>query len=478
MSFEALGDLIYRHRWLTLALAGAFLTASLALLWRGGHLTSGTIEGLEAEHAQHLVEEVLGRPLDTTFAAIFEASDLEPDDQEFDSAMAAALAPLRADPAVLSVTTPDDAPPELALDMANAHAAMAYVTLKGDFREALAAYPRLRSLLQSSRLSVTCTGKLPYMSDLNRTLEHDLLKAELISLPLAILVLLLVFRTLVAAILPVGVGALAVVGGVAVVTALSGVLDIAQYTINVVSLIGLGVAIDYSLFTVSRYREELELGRDYREALSRAMATSGRMVCFSGIAVGTGLAGLLFFKGSYLWAMGLGGAIVVGLAVLFALTFLPALLAVLGPHIHAGRIPTPRLGPAEGFWHRLALWVMRRPLLVLIPTLTVLLLMGRPFLHLRLAAADARVLDQSVEARRGYEILRDVFPDQGGNRVLIAAEFPDGPVVTSARIGGLWDLSQRLHHIPHVTKVESLVDQLPVSTRAGGHPAPARSPRA
>src|SRR5581483_11236432 len=176
------------------------------------------------------------------------------------------------------------------------------------------------------RLTATCTGKLPYMSDLNHTLEHDLLKAELISLPLAVLVLLLVFRTLVAAILPVAVGALAVVGGVAVVLGLSDALDIAQYTINVCSLIGLGVAIDYSLFTVSRYREELASGRDHRAALGRAMATAGRMVGFSGVAVGTGLAGLLFFKGSYLWAMGLGGAIVVALAVLFALTFLPALL--------------------------------------------------------------------------------------------------------------------------------------------------------
>ena len=465
MSFEALGDLIYRHRWLTLCLAGAFLTASVAMLVRGGHLTSGTIEGLEAEQAQHLVEQVLGRNLDTTFAVVFQASDLQPDDQDFQTAMQKALEPLRSDPGVAAVTAPDDAPAALALDMENGRAALAYVTVKGDFRQALGAYRGIRSRLRSDRLTITCTGKLPYMSDLNHTLEHDLLKAELISLPLAILVLLLVFRTLVAAVLPAGVGALAVVGGMAVVLGLSDVLDIAQYTINVCSLIGLGVAIAYSLFTVARYREELALGSDYRAALSRAMATSGRMICFSGVAVGTGLGGLLFFEGSYLWAMGLGGAIVVALAVLFALTFLPALLAVLGPRIHAGRIPAPRLGPAEGFWHRMALGVMRRPLLVLIPTLAVLLLMGVPFLHLRMAAADARVLDRSIEARRGYELLRDLFPAQGGNRVLIAVEFPQGPVVTTDRIRGLWDLSQRLRHMAHVTKVEGLVDQLPVGTK-------------
>src|ERR1019366_822875 len=186
------------------------------------------------------------------------------------------------------------------------------------------------------------------------------------------------------------------------VTALSRITDIAQYTINVCSLIGLGVAIDYSLFIVSRYREELAGGRDYPEALARAIATAGRVVTFSGVAVGTGLAGLLFFEGSYLSAMGIGGAIVVGLAIVFALTFLPALLAVLGPRIHAGRLlRTPATSGSDGRWRAMANAVMRRPLLFLVPTLAVLLVLGAPFRHLRLAAADVRVLTNDTEARRG-----------------------------------------------------------------------------
>src|SRR5690606_18671736 len=155
---------------------------------------------------------------------------------------------------------------------------------------------------------------LPFMSNLNAQLGRDLLIAELISLPLALLVLLWVFRTGVAAMLPVGVGGLAVLGGIAIVFGLSHVADISQYTINVCSLIGLGVAIDYSLFTVARYREELSLGYDYREALVRAVDHAGRVVAFSALAVGSGLAGLLFFDGSYLMTMGVGGTIVVALA--------------------------------------------------------------------------------------------------------------------------------------------------------------------
>jgi len=158
---------------------------------------------------------------------------------------------------------------------------------------------------------VAITGKPAFLSDLNAELEHDLLRAELVSFPLALLVLLWVFRTLVAALLPIVVGGLAVLSGVAAVLALSHGLDMAQYTLNVVSLIGLGVAIDYSLFIVSRFRAELEAGKTTEAALERAVDTAGRAVAFSGLAVAAGLSGLLFYRGSYLAAMGLGGAIVV-----------------------------------------------------------------------------------------------------------------------------------------------------------------------
>jgi RND superfamily putative drug exporter len=307
---------------------------------------------------------------------------------------------------------------------------------------------------------------MPFVSDLNRTLERDLFKAEIVSLPLALLILLLVFRTVVAAILPVAVGGLAVVGGVAVVLAISRVTDIAQYTINVCSLIGLGVAIDYSLFTVSRYREELLEGHDYPEALRRAMAASGRVVAFSGAAVGTGLGGLLFFEHSYLWAMGVGGAVVVALAVLFALTFLPALLAVLGPRIDWGRLPFRSLAPSGKLWHRTAEWVMRRPVQVLVPTLALLVFMAIPFWHLRMAAADVTVLPAKVEARRGYELLKASFAEEAETRIEVVASFPSAPALNADRIGALYDLSRRIARIPGVSKVESLVDGGPFD-RAG-----------
>ena len=348
--FEALGKVIHRRRWLTLALTGAFLVASVAMLLRGGALTGATIRGFEAERAQELVSEVLGHPADSTFVAVLRADDLDATSDAHRRAVREALQPLRTDPRVLSVVGPEDAPPFMAPGMVNgpARSALALVTLAGDAKTALDVYPAVRARIRSGRLAIACTGHVPFVSDMNRTLESDLLRAELVSLPVALLILLLVFRTAVAALLPVGVGGLAVAGGLAIVLGISRHVEIAQYTVNVCSLLGLGVAIDYSLFTVSRYREELAAGHDYPEALSRAVGTAGRVVAFSGVAVGTGLSGLLFFSSSYLVAIGIGGAIVVGLAVVFSLTFLPALLAVLGPRIHAGRLPFGGRGGAGG----------------------------------------------------------------------------------------------------------------------------------
>jgi putative drug exporter of the RND superfamily len=457
---EALGRTVFHHARLTLVLAGLLLAASVLVLVRGGRLTTAVIHGLEGERADALAAEVLGHAPDVTFVAIFQDPEIDARDEKFQVAMKAALDPLRDDPRVLSVESPDDAPPFRAPQMVNgpAHAAVALITLRGDLKDALRAYPDVRARLAGGRMHVRCTGHVPFTSDLDRTLQRDLIRAEIVSLPLAILVLLWVFRTGAAALLPVGVGALAVAAAIALVFAISGSTDVAQYTVNVCSLVGLGVAIDYSLFTTSRYREELAAGHGYEEALVRTMGTAGRMVVFAGLAAVMGLGGLFFFERSYMFAMGIGGTIVVALAVVFALTFLPALLAVLGPRVDAWRLPFAPKARTSGGWRRAAAWVMRHPIGVLVPTLVVLLGMGTPFLRLRVGAADVRVLAADAESRAAYDMLGRDFPDLARPRVLLAVRFPSAPALTVPRIDALYDLSRRVAALPGVVKVESIVD--------------------
>lgn len=456
--FETLGAFVFRWRWVVLVLSALFLALAVAVLVRGGSLTSGVIHGLESEKAQQEIDAITGRPADTTLVVVFHRDGTDARSPAFAQAVHEALAPLQGDPSVAAVVSPELLPPPMAASMIDAPGGteLAYVTLRGDFRAALREYPAVRERLRSATLAIECTGRVPFMHDLDRTLEHDLFRAEVVSIPLALVVLLFVFRTVTAATLPAGIGGLAVAGGIAVVTALSHVTDIAQYTINVCSLIGTGVAIDYSLFIVSRHREELASGKSVRDALVAAMGTAGRVVGFSAVAVATGLAGLLFFDGSYLFAMGIGGVVVVALAALFALTFLPALLAVLGRRIDAGKLPMRRAAPApgQGIWHRTAVRVMRRPWMVLLPTTALLLVMGIPFLHIRLAASDVRVLPGEIEARRGYDLLRQHFPDQGANRIAIVVRFPSPPALSPERTPAIRALSERVAALPSVRRVE------------------------
>ncbi len=455
------GRFVYARRVLVLVVCALFLGAALWVFSRGGTLTTGTVEGIEAQDAAELVDSSLGKRAGPSFVAIFHSATLTTDDPDFFENMGNALSPLDDDPAVASVLSPVEAPPQIgnALISKDKHRAIAVVVFRGTLNEAANAYPAVREKIQPKRLDLQCTGTLLYYHDVDTTLKHDLFIAELVSLPLALLVLLFVFRSAVAALLPVGVGALSVMGGLALVMVLSRYMEMAKYTLNVGSLIGLGVAIDYSLFFVSRFRQELRRQPDVESAIVRSMETSGRAVLFSGLAVCIGLLGLLFFPRSYLSAMGIGGVAVVVLAIFFALTFLPALLGVLGHRVDAWPLPfkKPKDDDDQTLWRRLAPWVMERPVRILIPTLAIVLALGAPFMRLQLTAQTEAILPKSTEARAGYDVLHDEFPTQALTRIQVIVTFPSEEL-TVARAKAIRGLRDKLAAIPDVMQVESVFD--------------------
>jgi len=456
---ERWGRAIHRIRWLVLASSALLLVVSIAVVIHGGTLTTGAIPSIESARATRVLAEELGVSGESSFTVIFDSPTLAASDPTFVSAMEDAVEPWRRDPRVATVHTPSRRPPPLDSPLLgrDGHSALAVVSLRAEFRTAATQYPSLRAQLAPCVLHTTFTGHLAFKSDLDAVLERDMRLAELLTGPLALVVLLLVFGSLVAAAVPVGVGALSVVGGMAAVMLLSRRTEVAQYAINIVSLVGLGVAIDYSLFVVSRFRDELADGADVATAVARTMASAGRAVLFSGLAVAIGLGGLLFYWGTYLASIGIAGSIVVGMSVVYSMTFLPALLSVLGRRIDAGRLPV-RWPEGRGAWSALARWVMSRPFLVLVPLLALLLGLGSPFLRLRMASADLSALPRSAEARRGFERLRRDFPDSVATRVAVVVRFPSSPVLTPERVGALHDWSQRVRRIADVTAVESVVD--------------------
>ncbi|HEY0492433.1 MAG TPA: MMPL family transporter [Candidatus Dormibacteraeota bacterium] len=466
---EGWGHLVYRFRFLTLGLSTILLIGSIVALGHGGSLKNGGGSTTESGRALALMQSQLPQSGGgSSFELVFGSAAMTVTDPAFRQAVLSALQPLRSDSRVKSITTPFDGLPDQAraLTSTDLHHVFAIVSLKDDFSTARGEYPALRAQVRSDHLQVYGTGNVAIGHEFDRYLAADLSRAELVSLLLVVPLLLIVFGTLISMLLPLGVGGLAVVGGLAGVGLLARVTDVSTYAQNIVTLIGLGVAIDYSLFIVNRFREELPRQSSVENALAAAMATSGRAVLFSGLTVAIGLSAMLFFQGSFLASMGFAGAIVVAIAVLFALTFLGALLAILGHRVNRVRLPFPRRAAGGGFWHGLATWVMRRPILVLVPVVLLLAVLASPVLQIHIANGNVGMLPPGAESRKGYDLLQK-FPGQGQTTFSLVVRYPQGSPLTSDRVGELYDLSRRVALIPGVEQVESAVNVDPAISRSG-----------
>ncbi|HET9848356.1 MAG TPA: MMPL family transporter [Candidatus Dormibacteraeota bacterium] len=462
------GHIVYRFRWIVLILSAVLLAGSIVALANGGvYKNSGGSNTESGRALTQMQNELPQSGAGSSFDLIFGSASMTVTDPAFKQAMLQALQPLASDSRVKGIETPFDgqAATAQALVSTDGHHADAHVSLKDDYASARMYYPELRNKVTSDHLQIYGTGNVAVGHDFDKYLEADLHRAEFVSLIIIIPLLLLVFATVISMLLPLGVGGLAVVGGLALVGLLARLTDVSTYATNIVTLIGLGVAIDYSLFIVNRYREELRAGRSVEIALVNAMRTSGRAVTFSGITVAIGLSAMLLFQGSFLASMGAAGAIVVAVAVLYALTFLASLLAILGHRVNWLRLPLPQRAAGRGFWHGLATWVMRRPVLVLVPVLAILGLLASPFLGIRIANGDVGMLPPNAESRLGYDLLQK-FPGQGQTYFNVVVNYPDGQPLTAARVGDLYDMAQHIKQIPNVESVESIVTLDPSLSRS------------
>jgi putative drug exporter of the RND superfamily len=459
--FARWGRFVYRWRWATLVMSVVLLGGFVYGLLTGGTLSTGNSSSstFEAARAARLISEQLstGTTGGSDFLLIFSSSDRLATDPVFQTELENALAPIQQDPRVTGITSPYTVPASIASAFISkdGHKALVRVDIKSEGEQARTDYAALRAAVRPSGLTVVGTGNVPINRDFSATLESDLTRAETVTLPVTLILLLIIFGTVVAAGLPLGIGICTIVGGLAGTFLLSRVTDVSQYALNIVTLIGLAVAIDYSLFIVNRFRDELAAGESRPDALATTMATAGRAITFSGLAVAVGLSAMLFYQGTFLASLGAAGAIVVAVAVFYGLTFLPALLAILGPTVNRLSIPIVGRRPTSGrgAWHRMATWVMRRPIVVLVPALGFLVLAGTPFLHLRLANASVDQLPSRLESRQGYDTLVNSFPGQDQTVFSVVVNYASGSPTADLRVLDQTDLRQRLAAIPEVLRV-------------------------
>jgi trehalose monomycolate/heme transporter len=331
------------------------------------------------------------------------------------------------------------------------------VTMKGDDQEKEDAFERLKPLMRAPGIQTRYAGFIPVNQVLQATIEADVRRAELIAFPITAILLVLIFGSLASASLPLAVGGLSVLFAFLLMRIMTVFTDLSLFAANVVTVLGLGLAIDYSLFIVNRYREELPK-RGVRAAVVRTMATTGRAVAFSGVTVALSLMGLLFFPQMYLRSMAYGGIAVVLCSLTLAMTLLPALLATLGDKIDALRVPfAPKVLAAHeesGFWNALAFGVMKRPVLVAVAVIVPLLLLGTPFLRLDPSVPDHKILPRGSEPREAADVVDAKFLQHQTSPLDVIVQTP-GPVLAKENLEALWALHQAFEQVPGVAVVDS-----------------------
>lgn len=472
------GRALYRARWFVLlaallvVLGAAYFGSGLFPLLKAGGFADPNSQSAQA---QRLLDQQLGGS--TADVILLMRSDtLQATDPSFSEPAMQMLSRIQSRPEVGSITSyySTHSSRFLSRDGRETFAVVQLATT--DMNLKVQQYKTLLPLFTatSSAFHVSVGGNLAVNDAVNAQVSADLERAEMITFPVVGILLVLVFAGLVAAGLPLLIGGVAIVGAFALLRFLTGLTDISIFAINVVTVLGLGLAIDYSLFIVTRFREELaDAGVDSRAALERTLATAGRTVLFSGLTVSVSLLGLLLFPESFLRSMGLGAIGAVLVAMLAALTILPALLAVLGRRVNALSLQrlvrrssqSSQNYETRGAWYRLSQFVMRFPVPVALVALAILVTLGLPFLRASFSTPDYRVLPAGQESRVVSERLSRDFARQGASEIVIAIQTP-GDALSATNLAALQTYVAQIQSMPDVLAVQSLVTVDPALTLA------------
>ena len=387
-----------------------------------GALSNGGFDDPASESAKEVAAESAAfTSHDADVVAIYSSADLVATDPAFEDSVKNVVAGLPAD-AVVRVQ-PYYAPRAQGLTSSDGHAAMIVLTLNGVTQDdKSASYDAVKDKLDAVGLTTNVGGPWAVFGDVNESVSADIARAESLTMPIVFLLSLVIFGSMVAALMPTLVGGIAVFGAFAALRLLTNVTDVSVFAINIITLIGMGLAIDYALFIVSRFREELDAQpgseREHvHAAVVQTMSTAGRTVLFSGLIVAASMSSLLIFPQNFLRSMGYGGVAAVLVAMTAALTILPAVLALLGPRIEKGRMPWRRGrrtalvtgSPVGSRWARVAHSVMRRPVVYLVAITAALFALATPFLSTSWGSVDYRVLPASAPSHQAALVQAERF---------------------------------------------------------------------
>jgi RND superfamily putative drug exporter len=443
---------------LLLVLLGAFYSKDV--MQRLTLAPGWDVPGSGSAESVRLLREHLGRDETQVILLFRPRSDAlgDVDSPAYRSAVEAVTASIARNPEAKSVVSYHSGG-DVRLRSKDGRLSYAVVQLERAKDEGIAAFDRLRGQLRSEQLEVLLGGELATYVDIREQLARDIWHAEIASFIALALLLVWVFGSVAAATLPLIVGIVTIVLSVALLKTFTLFIDISVYAANVVSMLGLGLAIDYALFIVSRFREELAAGHDVDQSLMITLRTAGRTVVFSGLTVAASLFCLHLLPQRFFQNMGLAGGISVAAAMITAVVLLPALLSLLGRNVNRLALPSlaGRAAHQEegGRWYRYSHFVMRRAWPVLFLTLALLLAMGRPVLHMQIGPADSKSLPVTAESRQVQEILNQRFAHSDMGPLVLAIQTRSAAHSAMA-LAGIDAYTQQLRALSGITKVTGL----------------------
>lgn len=461
--FFKLGHLIYRFRvavmmlWVIgMLLSAPFLPHIMAPFKSTGFIASQA----ESTLAQNFLDNELGYGDNDRFLVIYHSQHLHTSNYRFHQKIKYSLSGLRDFPVKHEIIYPKGHPQQISK---NKHAAYAVILIKNKEPLTSEQLQLFKNLIKKpSHMSMEIGGKQIFTQGLNKQTQEDLYRADAIAAPITSIVLIIVFGTLVATLIPVCLG-----GGCALIILttlyfLGHVFTLSIFTLNLALLLGLCLSLDYALFIIFRFRSELQKHK-LEDAIAETSATAGRAVFFSGLAVFISLSALLLFPINILFSIGIGGLVAVFMAVMIANTLLPATLSVLGPRINhwAIRKMNKKDDERKHLWRRLAQAVTNRPWFFFLLSLSFLILLGYSFTHVRFGISDFRVVPEKSESRLFFDEFKQHFHEKELSPILVIVSTEYRSILSSKNIRRIYNFSRKLEKDKNIKRVDSIVTTSP-----------------
>lgn len=464
--FYKLGSAVYHGRWWLLLIWLGAIAACIPLL---PHIitpfkTTGFIaEDSPSAAAEQQIKQSLNYDHHNKLIIMYSSSTLKAKSSLFNKKIKASLADLKRFNIPHEILWPSNNVQQISKDQHTAYVVIVVKTkdaLHGDDLK------RLTSLIkQPPNMTMQIGGEPVFIEDINKQTQKDLYKADFIATPVAIITLLFVFGSVTAALLPIILGGGCALAVLSMLYLIGHYVTLSIFTINIALLLGLCLSLDYALFIISRFRDELDKKMSPKDTIAMTQATAGKAIFFSGLAVFVSLSALFFFPINILFSVAIGGMVAVFVAVLTAIIFLPAVLSLL--HTRINFLSIKINSPLKRFkiWSWIAGKVAKRPLAVFIPVFLFLLLLGYPFLSAQVGISDYKIFPEHSENRAFFDTYEKKFNGLELNPVLLLIKTTPLPLLSKHNIYNLYDVTHKIKDNSLVKEVHSIVTTMPSLTK-------------